>query len=105
MNNAIATPDIIYTEKRVEEVDLFGMNFARLIPTGDSLLEATVTATIVSGRGNSAGMIRGLPIINGTWVKQLVGGGLKGGVCHLRFMAKTINGLELTGLGQFEIVD
>jgi hypothetical protein len=99
-------PDVIFTPpKRVEEAELFGFDFKRIIPTGDSLLTATVTVTLINGRGTVLNMIIDAPVVQGSWVKQLVRGGTKNSTYHLRFTANTLNGLKLVGVGELTVVD
>jgi len=101
----IAIPDVVFDPKRVEDAELFGMNFARLLPTGDTITSAVVTSTLVEGRGMTGNMIITPAVISGTWVRQIVSGGTKGARYHLRFTANTSGGLKLTGVGELQVVD
>lgn len=99
-------PNVIFTPKRVEEAELFGFDFKRILPEGDSILTAQVIPTLIEGRGVTAGMTSlDTPIIQGTWVKQVIRGGTKESTYHFRFIANTLNGLVLIGIGELKVID
>lgn len=97
------TSDVKFTPKRPQDIEIFQIDFVRLVPTGDSIASAEVVAITKVGKGSAAGMIVGGPTVSGTKVQQRVGGGSKDTTYDLRFKITTTLGLHWEIVGELQV--
>lgn len=71
---------------------------------GDSIVSATISMAVESGRdSNASAMLSGPVIISGATVSQLVIGGLVNNVYTIKCLATTTNGQVLDACGSIAI--
>jgi len=76
-----------------EEWVVVSVDFARLIPDGDSLHTPSVEASVLRGTDASpAAVLSGAPQINGTIVAQLMAAAVDGVDYKLRFKVQSVSG-------------
>jgi hypothetical protein len=86
---ATLTIDVTYTPKRPREIERFGVNFAKLLPAGDTIAAADVSITSAAGKP-TAGMLQDVVNIDGAIVSQQVAAGDNGQTYLLRFAIDTM---------------
>lgn len=74
--------------------------------TGETIISATVTVTVMNGRdSNASALLSGPVIISGLTVSQLITGGILGVTYDIKCLATTSSGQVLDACGQVTIVD
>jgi hypothetical protein len=86
----------MFSDKDPGEAEFLGFNFAPRLAVGETILTAAFSIAAVEGTDEGAGdMLSGAAIIDGSIVKQLVGGGLDGGRYRLAAEVTTSGGQTL----------
>jgi hypothetical protein len=94
-----------FSEKPVEDTDLFGFSYAEPLADEEQVLGATFSIEVVDGRDpHPEAMLVGPARVTSPIVTQLLQGGLAGVTYQLECVAYTSAGRSLTGRGQFGVV-
>lgn len=86
-----------FSPQSVTEAEFLGVDFAGQIPEGVTIVSATVRIQVLRGKDPfAADMIKGEPVIDGTIVSSLIGGGKAGVYCAPKWTALLSNGEQKT---------
>lgn len=95
-----------FSPKRVAEFRKLSFDFVSELAAGESIADATWTATVHEGAdANPNGIISGAAAISGTIVTQLVVGGVDGTTYLLQCEINTSAGQRLHGTGLLAVTD
>lgn len=94
------TSDVKFSPKRPQDIEIFQIDFQRLVPVGDTITSASVVASIKTGKGTAVGMVSGSATWVGTKVQQRIQLGVNGTTYDLRFIITTALGLHWEIVGE-----
>jgi hypothetical protein len=92
--------DVKFSPKRPQDIEIFQIDFVRLVPVGDTIVSANVVASVKTGKGTAAGMVTGIATWSGTKVQQRIQLGTNGTTYDLRFIITTALGLHWEVIGE-----
>lgn len=95
-----------YTPKDPTEAIFYGIDFSALLGTGENIAAANSDIRVVSGQDpGSNAMLLGNPVIGGSIVKQLIGGGVAEVVYLFSMSITTSTGQTFVESAQLKVIE
>lgn len=95
-----------FSPKTPDETELFGFEFKRLLPEGETIVSAECTISVLEGTDASASsMISGTASVSGSRVSQMITGGVAGVRYCLKCAATFSDGQEPELHDDFYVVE
>jgi len=95
-----------FSPKDPAEAIFYGIDFAALLATGETISSATVALRVTKGTDLApAAMLSGSAVIDGSAVKQKLTGGVAGAVYQLGISIVTSNGQTFVEAAPLQIIE